>query len=118
MDEFDDAVGTSGLLFESEMNDECIEEVIENDEYEDLFEPCEPNKKKLKKTYCYPISKSKACEIYQKCGTLLNSVKTPLNVFPQKQIFKKSIQHFINEVKADMKMKVKIRFKKNNLETR
>ena len=38
MDEYDDSVGTSSLLFESEMNDECIEEVIETDEYEDLLD--------------------------------------------------------------------------------
>ena len=104
MDEIEHGVGRSALLFENEMNEECIEEVIECNEYQDWFEQCEPKKKKFKKTYCNPISKAKAQEIYLKSGTLIRSVKTTLNVFPQKQVFRKTIQILIDEVKADMKL--------------
>ena len=103
MDECEDEDVMSGLLFENEMNEECTEEVVENDEHEDLFEPCEPRRKKFKTTYCNPISKAKAHEIYQNSGKLIKSVKTPLLVFPQ-QVLRKTIQDLIDEVKVDMKL--------------
>ena len=38
MDECEDVDVMSGLLFENEMNEECTEEIVENDEHEDLFD--------------------------------------------------------------------------------
>ena len=104
MDESEDLFGRSGLLFETELNEDCIEEVVENLECEDWFELHEPSKKKLKKSYCYPISKANAYEIYQKSGNLVKSMKTALKVYPQKQIFNKSIQDLITEVKYELKL--------------
>ena len=104
MDECEDIVGGPGLLFESEMNEEFVEEIVEDTEHEDLFEPGEPIKKKFKTTYCNPMSKAMAHDVYQKSGKLLKLVKTPLKVSPQKQVFRQSLQALINEVKDEMNL--------------